>query len=197
MEKQLIERKTCTSSTTSDTNLTLSSLGQKLGYHDRRLVTIQLIMYNLLLLNNLLFFLSRTKYFCLMWFLINIYHQRIFLWNYLPGNKGKWHHKQTPTVGPSDNVWYKMNKFYPVSIHKCHLSVLYEQLKAPKRPSNDTPTQNCSSKRTTVMPYAMKLTHIYQVKQGPDSRIFLIRVQKPTEQNLKFYVMPCWPVTYG
>jgi len=94
-------------------------------------------------------------------------------------------------VGPSENVQYKMNKFYPVYIHKCHLSVLYEQLKAPIRLSNDTPTQNCSSKRTTVMPYAMKLMHIYQVNEDPDSKNFFIRVQKPTQQNLKFYMMPC------
>jgi len=61
MEKQLIGRKTCTSSTTSDTNLTLCSLGQKLGHHDIRLVTIQLIMYNLLLHNNLLSFFQEQS----------------------------------------------------------------------------------------------------------------------------------------
>jgi hypothetical protein len=44
-----------------DTNLTLGSLEQKMGHHDTRLVTIQLIMDNLLLLNNLLSFLQEKK----------------------------------------------------------------------------------------------------------------------------------------
>jgi hypothetical protein len=134
---------------------------------------------NLLLLNNLLSFLQEqsNSVWCgfLLKFIIKEFSSEIICLD----NKCKWRHKQTPIVGSSDTVHYKMNKFYPVSIYECNLSVLYE-LQAPTTLSNDTPTQNCSSKRTTVVTYALKLMHIYQVKQGPDSRNFFIRVQKPT-----------------
>jgi hypothetical protein len=115
-------------------------------------VTIQLIMDNLLLLNNLLSFLQEKKE-CDVWcgFLLTFIIKESSSEITCLDNKGKLHHKQTPTVRSSDTVHYKINKFYPVSIYECNLSVLYEQLQAPTRLSNDTPTQNCSSKRKTAV----------------------------------------------
>lgn len=154
-----------------DTNLTLFSMGQKLGHHDTRLVTNQRIMDNLFFLTicYLSFFQEKsTSVWCefFLTFTIKEFSSEIICLD----NKGKWHHKHTSSVGPSENMQYKMNKFYPVSIHEYqYLSCL-----------NWSCPTNCSSKRATAKTPSLKLRHIYQVKQDSESRNFVMKVQKPT-----------------